>query len=223
MKSKEKELAIKLRKEGKSVKYISKKLNVSKGSVSVWVRGIILTDEQKFNLSKNPGRFIGAKNRSDKARKNRLESQKEGMKIAKNKNWLHVAGCMLYWAEGAKHKNSCKLSNTDSNLLKLFIKFLLECFKVTQSNIRLHINCYTNNGVSVNEIETYWLNELSLPRSCLMKTSTDILSKYSKNKKAKNKHIYGVCSVNVYNTKIVQSIFGSIQKYGNFNNNFCLF
>jgi transposase len=46
-KHKEKNLAMILRKEGKSIKEIAKFLNVSAGSVSIWVKQIKLTEKQK--------------------------------------------------------------------------------------------------------------------------------------------------------------------------------
>lgn len=45
-----KELVCKLRVQGKSLAYIAKSLNVSKSTVSVWVKDIILTESQKNAL-----------------------------------------------------------------------------------------------------------------------------------------------------------------------------
>jgi len=53
MKKELKKRARKLRKEGESVGKISKILQVSKGSVSLWVRDIELTEEQKEKLKDN--------------------------------------------------------------------------------------------------------------------------------------------------------------------------
>ena len=51
-KFKEKILARKLRKQGKSIKNIAKIINVSKSSVSRWCNDILLSGLQKENLSK---------------------------------------------------------------------------------------------------------------------------------------------------------------------------
>lgn len=45
-KSKEKLEAINLRKKGQSIKYIAKTLSVSIGSVSLWCKDVVLTEEQ---------------------------------------------------------------------------------------------------------------------------------------------------------------------------------
>lgn len=65
-KSKEKLTALGLRRKGQSVKEIAKSLGVSKGTVSVWTRDILLTKQQKKRLHErmvslgHRGRMIGA-------------------------------------------------------------------------------------------------------------------------------------------------------------------
>lgn len=36
---------------------------------------------------------------------------------------LHLAGCMLYWAEGAKSRNTIEFANSDPNMVRLFCRF----------------------------------------------------------------------------------------------------
>lgn len=221
MKTEKRLAACELRKQGISINKIAKKLCVSKGSVSTWVREIILTADQLEILKQsNPifnNQLSGNKIKSQKARQLRLEYQKEGRIKAKENNMLHQAGCMLYWAEGAKDRRSCKFSNSDPNMLKLFLKFLVECYNIQQEKIRVHINCYTNNGLTVLDIEQYWQNILDLPKSCFTKTTTDNLSKYSSNKKSKNKLLYGTVSIDVHSVKLIQNIYGAIQTYAGFD------
>ena len=64
-------------------------------------------------------------------------------------------------------------------------------------------------------IEDYWLARLELPRLCLRKSVVNVYSKYSL-KKRTNKLPYGTCKLVVHRTRIVQTIFGSIQEYGGF-------
>jgi hypothetical protein len=60
-----------------------------------------------------------------------------------------------------------------------------------------------------------WLNRLQLPHDSLRKTTVNSYSKYSQKKRI-NKLPYGTCKVTVHSTRIVQTIFGSIQEYGGF-------
>ncbi len=65
------------------------------------------------------------------------------------------------------------------------------------------------------EIEHFWLDTLSLPSTCLRKSTVNVYSKHSQ-KKRRNKLPYGTIRVCVHSTQIVQSIYGSIQEYGGF-------
>ena len=93
MKTVEREQARALRREGQSIKEISHALNVSKGSVSVWVRDIVLTESQTqalYNrraMSAAQGR--GARGVSDKYMKLRYQYQLEGRAKAREGNALH--------------------------------------------------------------------------------------------------------------------------------------
>ena len=59
-----------------------------------------------------------------------------------------MAGCMLYWAEGAKERNVVKFANSDVAMIRFFVHFLRRCFGVRSSDFRLRLNVYTNNGLS---------------------------------------------------------------------------
>jgi transcriptional regulator with XRE-family HTH domain len=215
-----------LRQQGLSIKTIAKIVGVSSGSVSKWTRDIELSPEQVKTLEQqNPainGQMLGAKARSDNARATRLSFQEEGKIKAKEGNKLHQSGCMLYWGEGNKSKNSCGLVNSDVNVLKLYIRFLRECFNVNNNDIIIKMNCYTNNGLSFNQIEDYWLKELDLDRSSLRKGQENNKPRSVTNAVRHNKLPYGMCTVLVHSTHIVQHIFGAIQEYGGFNNNYML-
>ena len=53
---------------------------------------------------------------------------------------LHQAGCMLYWAEGAKSRNSAKFANSDPPMMLLFRRFLTTALGVDRGEIRMSIN-----------------------------------------------------------------------------------
>jgi predicted transcriptional regulator len=214
MKSIEKNQAKGLRKKGLSLKFISEKLKVSKSVVSVWVKNIKLTKDQKIRLQKNGSHRLGNTYTRDKFKKIREEYQKEGIKKTEDQNWLHISGCMLYWAEGAKDKNSVIFVNSDLGMMKLFVKFLKTFFNVNNQKFRLRIYCYDGNGILIKDIEKYWVKNLKLTGCALKKTYVKHAPKiYGK----RGKLDYGTCRLIVHDTKIVQHIYGAIQKYANFN------
>lgn len=216
MKHKEKIEARRMRAEqGLPIREIAEKLQVAKSSVSLWVRDIELTDDQKKHLQNlNPvynNQCKGAKARKEEALKKRQEWHFLGREDGQKKDLLHAMGCMLYWAEGTKSRNRLTFGNTDPNMLQLFKKFLA-LYGLENKDITIRINCHLNNGLTVEQIEHYWLKELDLPKSCLRKTTINRLSHRSSGFK-KNKHPYGVCSIVVHSTEIVQRIYGAICEY----------
>jgi len=202
-----------LRKRGASVREITRELGVSKGSVSRWVRDIQLTEEQRAVLdTRGPGRK-GAEAVREKHLRIRKQYQKEGAKQAQKREWLHVAGCMLYWAEGTKSRNVLKLVNTDLEMLRLFLRFTKKYLGVTTEKVRVVINCYPDL-VSITDCSSYWLEGLGLPESCL----SSVGPKKSASSKHKRKSVYGVCELIVYDQQAVQHVYGAIQEYGAFSN-----
>jgi hypothetical protein len=123
---------------------------------------------------------------------------------------------MLYWGEGSKRRNTVRLTNSDVHMVRFFRRFLTDCFDVRAQDLRLSLNFYTGNGVSVEEIERYWLDALELPPSCIRKHAIDSLPTSSSGRK-RNKLPYGVCTLTIHNTRIAQHIYGAIQEYAGFD------
>ena len=120
------------------------------------------------------------------------------------------------WVQDLKTKQISRLTNSDPNLVAFFLNFLRQCYNVSDDKIAISINCFTDSGRSVEEIEQYWLERLGLPRDCLRKTIVNQYSKYS-TKKRKGKLQFGVCALSVCSTELVQDIYGAIQEYAGFS------
>lgn len=225
-KEEQRKTARELRLNGLSMNKIAEKVGVSKSSISYWVRDIILSDEQKEVLysKQNNGRqnFIEAQKQCVlNCKMNRLKCQNEGKNkidvfVGINRDLL-LCGSMLYWAEGQKrnNKNVVNFSNSDVNMLVLFLNFLFKCFSVKREEIRLSINCY-NDLRSVEETEKYWLEKLNLPIECLKKTT---VKKSNLNNPKKFYNYFGTCKLAVHRTDVLQQIYGIIQKIGCFEQN----
>jgi hypothetical protein len=206
-----------LRQQGKSIGEITSILEVSKSSVSNWVRDIVLSEEQIQKLKANQRRYgaqnSGAKLNQAVAKSKREFYQQAGREAAREGRQLHLIGCMLYWAEGAKARNAIYFANSDPNMMLLFTRFLREELKVEDKDIRLLIHCHSDNPAEIQRIETYWLDLLKLPASSLNKTQ---IKKGSDTRK--NRLVNGVCSIRVFSTELTHHIYGAIQEYGGFEN-----
>jgi len=122
---------------------------------------------------------------------------------------------MLYWAEGHKSRGTVRLTNSDANLLAFFRRFLTECFGIESSRLRLSLHVYLGNGLTIEQIEDYWLEVLDLPHSCLRKHMINPLPTSSSGAK-RNKLPYGVANLSLGDTRIAQHIYGAIQEYAGF-------
>jgi transcriptional regulator with XRE-family HTH domain len=216
MKTKERLEARRLRLEkGLSMKEIARSLGVSVSSVSLWVRDIELDDVQEASLRCRAARRRGEATAA-RARAVRHEAQERGRELARRSDPLHIAGCMLFWAEGDKQRNSVRLSNSDPDLLRLFVAFLRRCYGAEAARIAVTCYLFADHLERQREVEDFWLEALELPRSCLRKSIVNVYSKYSQKKRC-NKLPYGTCKVAYCDSRTAQSIYGAIQEYAGFD------
>lgn len=221
MKTEERSIARELRRrEGLPIKEIARRVGCAPSSVSVWVRDVPLTTEQLEGLRRmNPAynkQLRGATRNAENYREKRRAYQAEGRALARRGDALHAAGTMLYWAEGSKGcRNTARLSNSDPELVRFFLRFIRMTFDVPDERIRLTCNLFADHLDRQRAIEQFWLDQLELPHACLTKSIVNVYSKYSL-KKRQNKLPFGTSRLCVHSTHVAQSIFGAIQEYGGF-------
>src|SRR5215207_6297649 len=152
----EHELARELRRAGMPYKRIASRIGVSASSVHVWTKDI---EQRSFNPRgpRGPQNPEVVRRRAEgwaaKCRAARLASQEDGRRATREEDPLHRAGCMLYWAEGAKRRNTIQFTNSDPHMLAFFRRFLVEAMAIECDEISMAINVYTNNGMAIDEIE----------------------------------------------------------------------
>lgn len=211
-----------LRRSGLPYRAIARELRVSVNSAYRWTSDIELTPEQReFNLRgpagpQNPEhirRRVAAWSATCRAK--RLTYQREGREATRAGDPLHLAGCMLYWAEGARSRNHVKFTNSDLTMMRVFRDFLIDCMRVDLDRLTLRLNVYTNNGLSIAAIERHWLEALDLPPSCARRHSLNH-TPTSSSGRSKRRLPYGVCTLTVGSTQLIQHIYGAIQEYGGF-------
>jgi len=209
MKLKEKIEAIRLRRLGKSYSEIRKKVKVSKGTLSLWLRDIKLTPEQEKKLyvelrQKNAYRLAKFNQRK------RIERTNEIIKKAKKeislylRNPLFLAGLMLYWAEGDKseEKEIVKFSNSDSAMVKLIMKWFRKICKVPEDKFRICLHIHELHCRK--DIKRYWSQITAIPFSQFYKTQI----KPTSLKLRKNKLYNGTCAITVQSRDLFRRIKG---------------
>jgi transposase-like protein len=220
VKTAERTEAVRLRKdEGRSVREIAEILGVARSSVSRWVRDVELSAEQLDSLHRQ-GRVrraqrLGAEANARRSLVRRSGYQARGRALAREGSAVYAAGCMLYWAEGAKTRNTACFTNSDPAMMRFFVDFLRRFFDLADHEFRVSCNLYADHASRIHEVENFWLDVMQLPRSCLLASTVNHYSPVSRRKR-RNFLPHGTCRVLVHRTDVIQTIFGSIQELGGF-------
>ncbi|MBF0388334.1 MAG: helix-turn-helix domain-containing protein [Candidatus Omnitrophica bacterium] len=172
------EKALRLRKQGRSVREIAQELQCSKGSVSVWVRGIALTKVQKARLKKNQdvGRAKAAahpnspKNKWAMIRAKISDSARQEMPLQYDHILLKVLCVGLYWGEGYKKSNALFVFvNSDPLMIKVMMAFLRKVCLVPEEKFRGRLQIHPSLDVRL--AEKFWSDLTFIPLSQFHKPS----------------------------------------------------
>ena len=119
---------------------------------------------------------------------------------------------MLYWAEGTKKRNCVLFTNSDADMLELFLRFLRHCYGVLDERVAFSVNCFTPDAAGAADIVAWWLRRLRLPPGCVRAPTINRASRASRGRRG---HVlpYGTARLAVHSTFIVQSIYGAIQEH----------
>jgi transposase-like protein len=98
--------------DGLAIKEIARVVGVSLSSVSLWVRDIELDAVKNASMRSRAARRRGEATAA-RARTLRRNAQERGREQARQGDPLHLAGCMLYWAEGSRERNAVIFTNSD--------------------------------------------------------------------------------------------------------------
>jgi transposase len=212
MKLDKKILALEKRRLGHSIRDIAKMLEVSKSSVSLWVREVKLTEAQSEGLSSKPFTSQAANKRRETRLSNEESKRRKIIDSAKfeiknlDLETLKIVGAMLYWAEGGKTQRMARFSNGDPEMITLMMKFFREVCGVEESKFRGYIHIYET--LDHTKAEKYWSSISSIPLRQFFKT-------YRKpNVSSKGLKItlpYGVFDVYVLDVQVFYKIQGWIE------------
>jgi len=128
-------------------------------------------------------------------------------KLTRKEEKLRIAGVMLYWAEGNKQKDTVDFANSDSRMIKVFLKFLREICQVDESRLRTFVYCYANQDVDA--LENFWRRVTRIPKEQFNKPY--IRKDFSEKKIGKMR--YGLVHVRYSDSKLVNQINKWIKEY----------
>ena len=163
------QIAIAMRAEGRSYREIQEVVEVSKSTLSLWLRDIPLTEDQQRALALRIPAAATRRARAIRASaaQRRLKTQADARAQITNlsESELFVAGVVAYWAEGAKNKpwrtgQSVKFMNSDPRLIQLFLAWLrLAGVSGDRLIFRLHIHQSADAGAAL----AFWSEVVGAP------------------------------------------------------------
>lgn len=168
---------IKLRKKGNSYREISKQAGIPLSTVFLWTRSIILSKQQiDINKQKSLDKLRQSqkkaylRRKSNYLQKNKL-NQNIGLTMIDNINHQNINGIIgaLYWGEGFKKDRRLGLANSDPQIIRLFLYWLINIAKVPIKQIRLRVGINFVFKNRIGNINKYWSGITNIPLSQFQK------------------------------------------------------
>ena len=226
---KEKAEAIILRRKGLSYSQIAKRLNLSKSTLSFWLKGIVLSSKLQQKINKRANQ----ESREALIRRNKMQTElaairaQEIKRAAENeakkliKQPLFIMGVSLYWAEGYKMGDngskwkSFDLANSDPEIIKLMIRFIKKYLPEGYPKIVIQIIGHDN--IDIKKAVSYWSQLTGVSKNRFIKTTiyNNTSSKGIRNKK---RLPYGTIHLRINDVKIFFRIIGWINEIKKLNN-----
>ncbi len=180
---------------GKSMKQIAEELKCSEHKIVYWMVKYGIKRRNRSNAS-----YIRSNPNGNPF------SIKKTLSYEENK--LFGLGLGIYWGEGEKvSRHQLRVTNTDPDILKTYIRFLLEICQIKREKITYSIICF--NDTSPNDAVSYWSKELEISDKKFGKI-VQIPPQGKGTYKRKNKT--GICTVTVSNVKLKMWIMGELEK-----------
>lgn len=166
---KDKEIAISLRRQGKSYREIRDALKIPLSTLSEWFRDEAWSAEIAKRLGAEAQKISKARIMAlDKVRGEHLKRVYEearteaALELQQLKyNPLFIAGIMLYWGEGTKGGFGAQFSNSDPEMINFYVKFLRDACGIPIEKIRAHIIIYPDHEEKTTR--AFWAQSSGIP------------------------------------------------------------
>lgn len=165
---KDKQKAIKLRLGGRSYSQIKKEINVSKSTLSVWLKNYPLSDKRirelrDWNQQRIENYIKTRRLKKEKLLKEIYKQEKQAI-FPLSKRDLFIAGLFLYWGEGTKSSEAqIAFANTDPAMIKFFVQWIQKSLNIPTEKIKVRLHLYQDMNI---EIETnFWSKNLNIEKS----------------------------------------------------------
>ena len=174
-----KKRALNLRKLGKTYSEILREVPVAKSTLSLWLLQIGLSKKQKQNISvkrleaQRKGANAVKQKRLREVEEQRVLGVKDIGRISERE--LFLIGIAIYWAEGAKQKEGVSVSqpvdfsNSDPNMVKIFIKWLKESCHINNEAIYYALCIHRSKSLDILKEINWWKSFLGMESNVIIK------------------------------------------------------
>ena len=217
--TREKELAIKLRLQGKSYNEIRKIVGVpSKGTISVWLKNLKLTPAARRRLKNHMERATKQgllkfnTERSARIQSENQNAYEVGLSTFSrlDRRELTLLGAALYWGEGTKNIVGTKLyhslANSDPKMIACYMRFVREILQVPENKIWPYIHLY--DGTTDEEGKKYWSEITKIPENRFYITRQ--VSRASQGKRNPKLLPYGTLAIRMHDRLLFSKMKGMI-------------
>jgi hypothetical protein len=216
-KTREKEKAILLRKQGKTYSEILSIIPVAKSTLSIWLQSVNLSKQQKQRITQKKldsarrGGEVKRKQRIEKQNKILSESNEEISSISEKE--LFIIGVILYWAEGSKEKeyqpgSLFQFSNMDPRIIQIMLVWLFKVCKINKNMLIFNIFLHQSHKYRLEEIRGYWSKITGFPKESF-NTVYWKKNKLKTNRKNTQEKYYGVLKIKVReSSSLVRKVAG---------------
>ncbi len=168
--------AITLRKKGYTYKEIMEIVPVAKSSISLWLKDLPLTKDEKASLRHRKDARIshGRIKLAGILYTRRLARENEQLEVAKgvfrkySQDPFFHAGLNLYWAEGGKRTNQWQFMNSDADMQKVMVLWSVKFGEVRKEDLRFRL--YVHKPYLSEPCDEWWQKKLQVPPSQFLKT-----------------------------------------------------
>jgi len=206
------EQAIALRKKQISYSEIKNLLNVSKSTLSLWLRNYPLSRERinelRGNSEKRIERYRETRRKTKETRLNKYYSEQKKCVFPLNKRDIFIAGLFLYWGEGSKAKaTDLSVSNTHPSVINFFIEWLEVVFKIPRNELKFRMHFYKN--MDIKKETAFWAKILNVSIKQFAKPYIKKTSSLRINEKGSFGH--GTCNAGIYNARLHEQVLMAIK------------
>ncbi len=195
----EQQRARELRARAWTLEEIARELDVSRSSVSVWVRDVVFDPKPRQRpVFRNPSSL-------HLARLAEIEAMNEwgrGRIGTLSDAAFLAAGTALYAGEGAKGDGEVVFANTAPDMVAFFCRWLRRFFEIDESRLRVRV--YLHDGLDLDAAHRFWAGITGVP-----------LEQFRQGHRVpahptirRNKHEYGCCYVRYSCTTTHRRIMG---------------